>query len=60
MIQKSRVPKQTPYYKPTGSHTIVLTRRQAKTIDASLNAPPRQPTEAQSELVRMFNRTVKR
>jgi hypothetical protein len=60
MIQKSRVSKQPNHYKPVGSQTYVLTRQQAKAFEARLAEPPRQPTEAERELVRMFNRTVSR
>ena len=55
-----RVPNKLALYQPTSYKMHVMTPRQAKEFERRQAEPPRQPTEAEREAVRMFNQTVKR
>lgn len=55
----SKCEKEKPYApSPVGAH--VFTPEQAEAFERRQAEPPRRPTEAGREAVRMFNATVKR
>ena len=60
MGMKRRVPENQQAYTPISSQERVMTREQARAFERRQAEPPRQPTEAGREAVRMFNATVKR
>ena len=47
-------------YKCLSSQPHILTRKKINAFERRQAEPPRQPTDAERELVRMFHSTVKR
>ena len=61
-MEKSNIckPEKSEDFEPISDKSRFMTREQGIAFEHRQSEPPRQPTEAERELVRMFHATVKR
>ena len=57
--RENKVSGEKNTYKPLPFRAHVLTAEQGREFERRQSAPPRQPTPAERELVRMYRATVK-